>query len=207
MGHSTALRAPGTDVLWSPDLPPLPSPSHPSPPPSSRSFPAQGLLLRRTRARWRSLTAVAFPLVQKTPRSVSPRDESPRWPSGEASNYKTGDPRIKPRSPRSSYTCDLQVGRPLLVGTLSGAWRHRVSPRIGWRGVSILRLGQIAGLIGSFRVSVAARTVVSTDPPLGYTRNVAGKLSSSTSMENSVCNSSETQAADQHLLPHPGTAF
>ena len=36
----------------------------------------------------------------------------------------------------SSHTSDLKIGTP--VATLPGAWPHRVSPRTGWLGVSIL---------------------------------------------------------------------
>ena len=44
--------------------------------------------------------------------------------------------------------------------SLPVAWRYRVSVRTGWPGVGILRLGEIAGLICNFCLSVAARAVV-----------------------------------------------
>ena len=68
---------------------------------------------------------------------------------------------------RSSHTSDLQTDTP--VATLPGTWCYWVSAGTGWPGVSILWLGEVESWICNFYLSVAARTLVWTDPPLRYT--------------------------------------
>ena len=58
----------------------------------------------------------------------------------------------------SSHTSNLNIDTP--VATLPGAWRYRVSARTGWRGVSILSLGEVERLICNIYLSVAACTIV-----------------------------------------------
>ena len=65
--------------------------------------------------------------------------------------------------PRSSHTSDINMGT--LVATLLGAWHYRVSAGTDWPDTSILWLGEICWLY----LNVAARTIVSEDPPLAYT--------------------------------------
>ena len=57
-----------------------------------------------------------------------------------------------------SHSSDSKSGIP--VATMPGARRCRVSVGTGRRGVSILGLGEIAGLICNFCLSVAARAIV-----------------------------------------------
>ena len=52
---------------------------------------------------------------------------------------------------------------------LPGARHYRVCTGTGWPGVSILRLGEVEGLICNFYLSVAARKLVWADPSLRYT--------------------------------------
>ena len=58
----------------------------------------------------------------------------------------------------SSHTSDLEISTP--VATLPGVWCYRVSAGAGWRGVSMLGLGEIESWICKFYLSVAARTIV-----------------------------------------------
>ena len=68
---------------------------------------------------------------------------------------------------------DLQIGTP--VATQPGSWSYRVSAGTGRPGVSILRLGEVEGLICSFYLSVAARATVLADPSLRYTSLLLGR--------------------------------
>ena len=72
----------------------------------------------------------------------------------KASDSRTADPgfdsRLRRDHSRSSRTSDLKVGTP--VATLPGAWRHRVSTRNGWPGVSFSVT--VEGLIYNFYLSV-----------------------------------------------------
>ena len=67
-----------------------------------------------------------------------------------------------------SHTIDLKIGTP--VATLPGAQCYRVSAGTGQPGVSILWLGEIESLVCNFYLSVAACTLVWSDPFLRYTR-------------------------------------
>ena len=55
------------------------------------------------------------------------------------------------------------------MATLPGAWHYRVSAGTGWPGVSILWLGEMESLIGSFYLSVAACKIVWAGLYLRYT--------------------------------------
>ena len=68
-----------------------------------------------------------------------------RWPSGSASASRAGDTGIAPCLHRSSRASDLKLGTCALVATLLGAWLYMVSARTGRSGVSVLRLGELAG--------------------------------------------------------------
>ena len=72
----------------------------------------------------------------------------------------------------STHTSDLKIG--ILVATLPGAWRYRVSAGTGRPAVSILWLGEVESLICIFYLSVAARKIVWADPSLRYTRMLLG---------------------------------
>ena len=61
---------------------------------------------------------------------------------------------IAKRSTQLCHTSDLKIGT--IGATMPGAWRSRISARNNWPDVSILRLGNTAGLICSFFLSVAA---------------------------------------------------
>ena len=63
----------------------------------------------------------------------------------------------------------------LMVATLSGARRYRVSARTGWPSISLLWLGKVERLICNFYISVTARTIVWADPSLRYTSMLLGR--------------------------------
>ena len=65
--------------------------------------------------------------------------------------------RLRQDFSRSSHTSDLKIGTS--VATLPGAWHYRVSAGTGRPGVSILQLGEVASLICSFYLSVAAHKI------------------------------------------------
>ena len=73
----------------------------------------------------------------------------------------------------SSHTSGLKIGTP--EATLPGAWRYRFNVGAGWPGVSILWLGQRKSLICNSYLSVAARSLVWTDPSLSYTNMLLGR--------------------------------
>ena len=56
------------------------------------------------------------------------------------------------------FTCDLKIGTP--VAALPGAWHNRLIGRTGWPSVSLPCLGETAGLVCIFCLSVTARTLV-----------------------------------------------
>ena len=72
-----------------------------------------------------------------------------RWPCGNTSTLRAGDPGIDPRFARSGHISGLQSGT--VVASLPGVWRYRVSAGTGWSGVSIL--GEMASLICNFCLS------------------------------------------------------
>ena len=81
--------------------------------------------------------------------------------------------RLRPDFSGSSHTSDLKIGSP--VATLPGAWHYRVIVGTGRPGVSILWLGEVESLICDFYFSVAARTIVCSDPSLRYTSMLLGR--------------------------------
>ena len=80
--------------------------------------------------------------------------------------------RLRRNLSGSRHASDLKIGTP--VATLPGAWRYRVSAGTGRPGVSSLWLGEVEGLMGTFYLSVAARTLVWADPSLRYTSMLLG---------------------------------
>ena len=72
----------------------------------------------------------------------------------------------------SSHTSDTGT-------TLPRAWRYRVSAGTCWSGISILRQVRVENLICNFYLSVAARTLVWTDPSLRYTSMLLERQASS----------------------------
>ena len=85
------------------------------------------------------------------------------------------DPGIKSQFSWWSHTSDLKIAT--LAAALSGTWCYGVVAATGRPGVRILSLGEIASLICSVHLSVAARTVVEVDSSLRYTRALLGLLS------------------------------
>ena len=85
------------------------------------------------------------------------------WPDDPASASWAGDTNIAPTPSFTQASCSSY----LKIGTLVG-WT-------GWPGVSILWLGEIASLIGSFHLSVTECVMVLADPSLSYFLYVVNK--------------------------------
>ena len=60
--------------------------------------------------------------------------------------------------PELNLTIDFKIDTSVAI--LPGAWRYRVSAGTAQPGVSILRLGEMEGLVCNFYLCVAARTLV-----------------------------------------------
>ena len=90
----------------------------------------------------------------------------PWWPSGKASASRAAGLGSIPAFPVGlfsslSNTSDIIIG--ILVATLPGSWHHWVNIGTSWLGVNILWQVEIASLICSFCLSVAACTIVRAD--------------------------------------------
>ena len=94
----------------------------------------------------------------------------------------------------SSRASDLKICTR--VSTLPGTRRYRVSAATGWRGVSILWLGE--SLICNFNISLAACRIVWADPSLRHTRMLLLRCASNQPAQTFLCSSRPYCTSHKH---------
>ena len=94
---------------------------------------------------------------------------------GKPQRYSRED---RTRRPVRSGRGDTRPTSHTLAAILLSAWQYWFSTGIGWPGVCMLWLGEMASLVSSFYVSVAACRMVWADPSLRSTVPVAGAFCS-----------------------------